>query len=178
MTRQQASARLASAFVPALALTLHLVAAPAGACGGVYSHTTTTTAAGSVVNSNRSMMAIIPGPDRTTVWTAVQVTGDATQFAWVMPTPKPPDSVHLAHKHFFSWLDAMTAPRVTVITETTTIGGGGGGRSGCGCLFTMGAASRGGSSGSKEADGQHVTVHANGEAGPFELPTGSADSAE
>jgi len=146
----------------------------------VYGTDGPTSTKGTAANNSRSLMAVVMRKDRTTLFTAVQVSGGATEFAWVMPTPAPPDRVETAHKGLFDWLEHRTAPTVEVLSAPPTYfgGGGGGGSSGCGCYggdAEEGSMAGGASFGDQSKDS--VKVHSSGEAGPFDwLVLGASDA--
>lgn len=147
-----------------LCLLLLLPALHAYACGGVFGYAVHK----KIANNSRAMMAVAIRPGRTTLWTAVEVGGDATDFAWVMPTPEPPDRVQVAHPGLFEWFDEFTAPSVGLFTKY--VGGSGISYedSGCSCDMYPSSGGGGGGGGAAGEDPEVVVVHAMGEAGPFE----------
>lgn len=136
-------------FAGAVAASLTLGAAllletDALACGACVAGPTANTQ----VSGHRMILSV--SPDATTLWDQLEYTGDASEFAWVLPIHGQVE-IGLSSDYLFAQLDALTDPRV--------IGGS------CPPQFCGGSASAATGMGSS---GSGVTVIAQEVVGPYE----------
>src|SRR3990172_5063600 len=85
----------------------------ASACGGFFDEESAT------VSVDQSAARMVFEVDETSVTAHVQIryVGEASAFAWVIPTPAQPRDFQASSQTMFEELDSATAPRFILITE-------------------------------------------------------------
>ena len=140
---------LSASFIASVA-----VPSSAHACGGCFQPPDVV----SSVTDHRMVIAL--SNDQSTLWDQIQYNGNPRDFVWVLPTPEPA-MVELADPSFFDTLDDRTRPQVIPppVAQPTNSGP------------SFGCGSANFAAGARESVDDGVTVHHQGQVGPYETAT-------
>lgn len=97
-----------SPFLTVFMFAIWLAPTAALACGGLFVQAQDN----ALADGNGFEMAISATSQETVIWDRITWSGDAANFAWILPVPATPTAVELASEQFFSHLRAETYPQV------------------------------------------------------------------
>ncbi len=148
---------------------------PAWPCAGLVTKDYTEALASS--DAQQAILHI--GEETVSVEYRVRYTGNASEFAWIIPVPGKVEQVAEGSEERFVALEEATAPTVRYVEESAEDGDGGG--CGNGCLFSSYSLSDNAKAGGFEtgtARGGGISVVAEGYAGAFEYTVLEAEEAD